>query len=616
MPVTPSVYQGLVPVTAGQLNQDLFSYDGSYFAAQGTMFHANRPVAHEAYVKPTLTGKTSPNGTWVTYGRFLGEAISIVDTSALFGTGADAPGTQATYQTLGVTAPGSSGIPGQRGGWTLMFHTMTGEVFTGSAGSSALGAGWAQLSAGTATSTIKQNAGIIQAGNTLHRNCAYAIDLFPITNQTGLFAPSALIADPNSTNFTVVSNTAPNSVGQTPRFTQIWCACDQNNGQTVATVPTPQVTFTSTTPITHTLLNNTINQSLALLNYPPVLNVSSAISQTIPTSAVTKVQLGAGQLIDTYHAWNTSTHTYTVPLTGVYFVHANIIFGIQSTSGSYQCGLTVNASNINGPNYPPAMTNGKIQTAVGITRMLDLNAGDTVSVFAFNTQASGTSLSNVYVSRLVMVWFNAISSSSSLAYTPPDVHGTLFNAGTPPGIAAGQLVPLFNKYIGNDLNFLLNKPYLLSRQTVQQTALANTTFVTINMDTVNGPIHSSIGDNYGGWDAANHRYKAPVAGWYMALGEFSMVPNASTAGTLVAALNVPSSGGLAPASGAQGPPDWYQELVPVTSGNPSAATALGLYYLLPGETIQPQVQWINASGTFSTSVTSFNSTFSVLWVCN
>ncbi len=612
MPVTPSLYQGNIPVTAGQLNQDMFSYDGSYFAAQGTFFHSNRPVAHEAFVSHNILPKSSPTGTWLTYGGALGNGISIVDTSALFGVGADTPGTQATYRTLGVTAPGSSGLPGRRGGWTLMFHTMTHDTFTGTP--CALGAGWAQF-AGT-TTTIKQNCGIIQAGNTGHHSCAYAIDLFPVTGVTGPFSPSALVADPNSTAFTVVSNTAPNSVGQTPRFTQIWCACDQNNGQTVATIPSPATVFTSSTPITHTLLNNTVNQTLALLNYPPVLNVSSAISQTIPTGAVTKAQLGAGQLIDTYHGWSTANHQYTVPLPGVYFVHANIIFGITSTSGQYQAGITVNGVNYFGPNYPPAMTNGKMQTAVGITRMLDLNAGDTVSAFALNTQAAGASLSNVYYSRLIMVWFNAISTASNLAWTPPDVTGYLLQAGMAPGTGPGQLVPTFNAKFANDLNFLLNKPYLLSRQATAQTSLANTTWQTIFMDTVSGPVHASVGDNYGGWDAANHRYKAPVPGWYMAIGEFSMVPNASTAGTLAAALSVPVSGGLTAPSGSQGPPDWYQQLVPVTTGGPSAATALGCYYLNAGETITPQVQWLNASGTFATSVSNFNSSFAVLWLCN
>ena len=614
MPVTPSVYNGNLPVTAGQINQDMFSYDGTYFAAQGTMFHANKPTAHEAFTAFNVLPKSSPTGTWLTYGGALGNAISIVDTSALFGVGADLPGTQATYYSLGVTAPGSSGIPGQRGGWVLMFQTMTNDVFTGTP--SALGAGWAQIASGTTSSVIRQNVGTIQAGNALHKSCAFAVDLFPITSLTGPFAPSALVADPASKAFTVVSNTAPNSVGQTPRFTQIWAACDQNNGATVSSIPAPQTVFTSSTPISHQLLNNTINQTLTLLNYPPVLNVSANLSHTIPTSTVTTIQLGANSKIDTYHGWNTGSNTYTVPLSGVYFVHATVIFGIGSTSGTFQCGLTVNGSNINGPNYPPAMTNGKMQTGVSITRMLDLNAGDTVKVFGFTTMAGGTNLSNVYYSRLVMTWMNAISASSGQTWTAPDVHGQLLQAGTPPGTGTGQLVPVFNSKIANDLNFCLNKPYLLARQATAQTSLANTTFVTINMDTINGPIHASVGDNYSGWDATNHRYQAKVPGWYMALGEFSMVPNASTAGTLVAALAVPSSGGLAPAGGALGPPDWYQELVPVTTGNPSAATALGLYYLNTGETIQPQVQWINASGTFGTSVSSFNSTFSVLWICN
>lgn len=607
MPIAPSTYLSNIPLSAGQLNQDMYSYDGTYFAAQGVMFHANRPICHESYTLDNTVG-TNPVGTaWVAFGGVIGDGLSIVDTSALYGVGCDFPGAQATYRSQGVTAPGSSGIAGSRGGWTLMAAFVTMGGFSGTPCS--MGAGWSFVGASN------QHAGVIQQGNTAHVNCSFVVDLININNLSSALCSTVLGVDPNSTKGVIASNTAPNSVGQTPRFEQIWMTTNQGTHGTVSTIPGTIANFTTTTSITNTLLNNSIQQSLTLLNYPPSLQVTAGLSQTIPTSTVTKVQYGSAQTLDNYLGWSGTNHQYIVPLTGVYFCHSNIVFGIGATSGTFQCGFTVNGTNYNGPNYPAANTNGKIQTATAVTRMLDLNAGDTISTFAFNTESGGVSLSNVYYSRMVVCWMASITNSG-LTYTAPDVTGFLWQAGTSPGTASGQLVPLFNSKIANDLNFLVQRPYLLSYQATAQTSLANTQWTPATMDTVKGLVHGSQGDNYGGWSSANHNYVAQVSGWYLAVSEVSIstTSTSATAGTLVAGIYCPVSGGHTAPSFAQGPPDWYQEMVPAQSGGPSAATSVGMYYLLAGETIQPQIQWINASGTFNTSVTSFNSTFSLVWL--
>src|ERR1700743_612509 len=111
MPIQPSTWVANVPVSAGQLNQDLYTYDGSYFSANGVMFHSNRPICAEAFIVQTPVF-SSPSGTWTKWGGGQGQGLAIVDTSALFGIGCDSPGQGAYFRSQGVTAVGSSGTPG------------------------------------------------------------------------------------------------------------------------------------------------------------------------------------------------------------------------------------------------------------------------------------------------------------------------------------------------------------------------------------------------------------------------------------------------------------------------------------------------------------------------
>jgi len=612
MPLPPSTWIANLPVTAGQLNQDMYTYDGTYFASNGVMFHANRPTCHEAYVKATGV-HSSPAGNWVQYGGIAGEAVSIVDTSALFGGGCDAPAGGAKYESSGVTAIGSDGVPGVRGGWVLMMNSTGVNTFSGNP--SALGTGWFLGGA------VNQDVGTIQVGSTVHDNCGIAINLLHVTaaatSAASFYQPGVLASDPASKFLTVAANTA-NTWGETPRFTQIWCGVGQG-GSTVASIPTPQTAFTSVLPITHTLLNNTIQQTLTLLNNPPMLCVAQALSTAIPTSTVTIVPFNTTPNIDNYNGFTASTHVYTVKLPGVYFVHSSTIFAAAQSTGNCAGGITVNGTNYWGGNYT-CTASAQVNNGCATTRVMDLSAGDTISAYAWQTSGSASSLGASHMCHLVIVWMGVLAPSSNpgMPWTPPDVHGELFHAGYPPGTASTQLVPLFNAKISNDLNFLLNKPYFMGYQTVAQTGLSANTFHTVTTNVVGGMIHGSgtyDGDNYNGWNSVTNAYVAQVAGWYLVTGEFSMTPNASTAGSILAGISNPVSGGIA--NGATATTDWYQHMISATSGGPSAPLACSLYYLLPGEQVAPMVQWQpnSGSGTSSTDVTSFNSTFSVIWIC-
>jgi hypothetical protein len=596
----------------------MYTYDGSYFAANGIMFHSNRPSCHEAYVKATGVS-SSPNGTWIQFGGIAGEALSIVDTSALFGGGCDAPGAGAKYESAGVTAIGSSGQPGIRGGWVLMINSTGVNTFSGNP--CALGAGW------FLGNQQRQVVGSLQVGSTVYDNCAIAIDLLNVlpaaTSANTFYQPGVLASDPASKKLTVAANTAPNTWGETPRFSQVLCGVS-TLGTTVAAVPSPQSTFTSNTPITSTLMNNTVQQSLALLNNPPMLNLGAALLTTLPNNTATVVPYSNATLIDNYNGFNNTTHTYTVPLSGVYFCHANNIFSASLATGNCASGFFITpvgstvATTMWGGNYSTT-ANARVNNGCPITRVLDLSAGDKIQAFAYQNSGGSSTMGNAYWSHLILVWMAALSPpSTSLTWTPPDVHGQLFHAGYPPGTASTQLVPLWNAKVANDLNFLINKPYMMAYQTTNQTGLSANTFHTVTMNTLGGMVHGSgvyDADNYNGWSAATSQYFAKVAGWYLVTCETGLTPNSTTAGSIVAGIANATSGTIANAASQS--VDWYQHMVSVTGPGPSAPLASSLYYLLPGEWVSPQVMWQpnSGSGTTSTDVTNFNSNFSVIWIC-
>ena len=161
MPSVPSVwYSG--PLSPQQLNNDLYSPNGSGYSANGILFFTHRPLLHEALTASRLMTVTT-SGTWNVIPGTNTTAFAVADTSALFGTGGDNPGPYALYQFIPnalassgigyqpgnlspVAAQASSGtapaFPAGAGGNYLVFHTITGQT----AGSSpaAIGAGLSQ----------------------------------------------------------------------------------------------------------------------------------------------------------------------------------------------------------------------------------------------------------------------------------------------------------------------------------------------------------------------------------------------------------------------------------------------------------------------------------------
>lgn len=606
MPLSPSTWQTFTPITAHQLNQDLYSYDGSYFGANGVLFHSNRPLLVETYTTKQVVSAPK-GGKFTILGGTVSSGISVVDNAALFGVGADKPGDSARFRSAGAVSPGSAGIAGVQGGWNLIFNFVPVSPFSQTSGS-AFGSAWFL---GT---TAQQDIGPVQPGSAVYDNCGFAVDLVLRTPGDGGLTVGAWMTDGAGRNGTVMSNQT-STCGETPRLGEVWCGVLSGNNLLVKTIPSPIPSIGAATTLSSGTLNTSIQQTLALLNYPPMLSIQAPLGGILGTSLTTLNWLANTPVIDNFSAFSVSTN-YVVPTSGMYFCHCTAVLEHGGVAGQFATGFNVNGTNYYGGWYTYGPANNQYFGAAA-TKLLDLNAGDTISTF-IQSSTGGQILSAVSSSHWNMVWMGAITGSG-LTWTPPEVTGFQFQAATQPGTAATQLAGIMNSKIANDLNFLLNRPYLTVYQSTAQTGLAVNSFVPITMQTAAGLVHGSTGDNYGGWSAVNNRYTAQVSGWYLAIEEIAIAANAGAQDQITAGFSVPTSGGFASPATSHGQPDRYQSMPHVSGGtNPAGVTAIGCYYLAKGETIAPAAMFQSGTrATFSTDVThNFNSHFELLWLSN
>lgn len=351
---------------------------------------------------------------------------------------------------------------------------------------------------------------------------------------------------------------------------------------------------------------NGITDVVNFMANPPVFRIASGSAQSLTTSTLTNLTFSTVSAnVDSYAGWSAST--YTIPRSGMYLFHGTVAFA-ANTTGARICGANINGTTYWGPGYR-ATTSGT--TNCTKTQIFSLNAGDTVKLSAWQNSGGSLALDTTAQTRFMLAWVNNVGQSTT-ARMPPD---TTFRwaSGTP----AANLPALFQQFLGNDLNFLSFRPYFMGYQGSSQSTLSTAAFNTLTMDTVGGIVHSDQGDNYGGWTTgASNKYTAMVNGWYLVTGEVFASSSAASSASTIAVMKPSTSGGYTPHV-AQ---DLYQANASTSTGTVGGgATVFGLYYLLAGETLTPQIETLSYTTTYGTmtgtqNTGKFASHLEILWV--
>lgn len=598
MPINPVGVSTDGTVTAKILNTDLYTYTpGNNFTPNGVLLLANRQLLFEALFTCPTGQASSAGGTFTSMTGVNFVWTSFFDSAALFGGGGDT-GWDTALGRYNPAIPGSTGNPGSEGGIHLIWG-FPNFAATNNAG----GSGAALNENGTVVP------GGFQLSSTTHSNGPYVMDLVN-ANATQYTNLEGWCADASGGTFTYSAmNTLQDWSGQQSRFYGMWVAVNAHGATPGITVPPAPTAWTAASAVTSATLNgNGYVLPLEFSYNPPCVRVGSALSTAIPANTATLLPLTIPQ-IDNWNGWSNASNQWVVPVTGVYLVHGMAYYTSAST-GQMQAGIRVNGGTVW---WGPAYTAGTGNHSPQVTRLLDLQQGDTVQLYTAASAAD--TISSLAPCRLLAVWMSTIAGSSGSVTWPAPDPSFRWQAGTPGSnltTAAVNLTAQFQSHLTSDLSFFLQRPYLLTYQNTAQTALSQNVYHTITMDTVSGVVHGSAGDNYGGWTSGgSNKYTAPVSGWYLVQGQYVQTALASGTASLIGAILPSPIGNTSP--------DVYQHISTTSTNELPGADAIGVYYLRAGDTVTPQYQQQDGGATYNTISHTSNAghecNFSVVWLC-
>lgn len=145
--------------------------------------------------------------------------------------------------------------------------------------------------------------------------------------------------------------------------------------------------------------------------------------------------------VDTYSSFDTSTGTYTIQVSGIYFVESSVAFSSNAT-GERVAKLVVNGSTqIAWAEIPGS---GSFQTNAYVSRVYSFNAGDTVKVQAF--QNSGGNLAygtNVGSTNFGIAYLSGANSTVGLTATKLPPTRQQFSGGSGSYVLPTGPVPLY-----------------------------------------------------------------------------------------------------------------------------------------------------------------------------
>jgi hypothetical protein len=624
MPVTPAPWTAFESVSANKLNTDLYTFiPGNAFTPNGILFHAQRPILSDFVA--LWTGGSCPANTNTAFSAYTAfNNVNLVDwynywdSAAYYGPGADSAGNEAAGTFTPVTLGGQGNVETtQHGGG---FYVALGQLVMG-----ACPTAFGGLGIGISNSSVGSGNPAPMLANQLYSNqrdgCAYGLAVIaPAGGGVGVPNQEVYNLGVNCAITTGTSTVNPHAgggdwSGENSKF-QVWWASISNNEVTVAGGPTPPAAFTGSTSVTSTLMNNGVTNTLNFLNQPPLFQATSINSNTIASGTATQVSLtapGASPFLPQVDTFNgLSGSTYTVPVSGVYLVHGSVAYSSSGSAFNCVAGVQINSTNYWGPAYQQVGAGtGVGATMPAYTALLDLNAGDTVKLMTYNNLSGGAGLNNGAKApcKLLLQWMGALGVPSTLWNNPDTSYR--WAAGTP----ANQMAATFNQYLTNDLGFLVNRPYLLSTQTTQQTGLVTGAEVTVTT-AVGGRVHASNGDNYSGWTSgSSNLYTCQRAGWYLAVGSYIISNLGSGHNTnIIGQAKIPGIAG----SGQNSVQYWGQHVPSESASLSPGADFVNVVYLGVGDTIQPQIMVQSTLANFQTSVnqviTGQASTFGLVWL--
>ncbi|HUN38463.1 MAG TPA: hypothetical protein VMU95_41260 [Trebonia sp.] len=592
MPMPPRSWIPGSFVSAKYLNNDLYSYvPYNNHAPNGVLYHAFPPLK---------SGWINATGMTVTSSAAAGgSTTNVSDTGTTNHWGTYVNNEALYYGGVGVyqgtalgNTPGADGSISLGSGTYLEFSHLGITAVTNATG---------YVSAGLFNNLLSSSTrGGSQLGSTAQQNVAYCLDLLTTTPSSPIcISLQSIVQDSSANSYAAQANSIP--VSTSCRLGYLWIGLGTSSitPAVISPVPTPSTTWSLASSVN---LNQYVSNTLSFLNNRPQLRVTGNQTGSVAVSTLTALNPSSATT-DNYSGYSPSTHKYTVPVPGVYLVHLMSEFS-DATAGQRRVGVQINGSlNLYGPAHSSASGSGFIRPQM--TRLLDLNAGDTIQGVCTTLTNSGT-LSGI--GNMLVVWMGNQSSVSNLAFTPPDV-----TFRWTAGVEDAALLAQFDQHLGNDLNFLLNRPYFLGYQTTAQTSLPNGTQEILQMQSATGRVHGTVGDNYGGWTSgASNHYTAQVAGWYLVVTGGSQVP-----GTTVP--YVCSAGfGLQNSLGDVIPVTTLQQQSSTNNGGttlPPGADGLDLTYLAVGDEVWPSYEQLNGASTYATSVvTGCESHFELIWV--
>lgn len=170
-------------------------------------------------------------------------------------------------------------------------------------------------------------------------------------------------------------------------------------------------------PVTSAFLSKNIRDTIGFLAFPPVAEMYLAGSQTLASQTSLPSPGSAVSLdtayIDTYSAFNTSTHTWTAPVPGTYWCYGQAPVTGGSGAVSVACGLTLTSALYNGGTtftiwggaQVASTSSSEVNCAV-VRRLLRLNAGDTLQLAAYQDGATTPLLQagGEWQCRMIVIW--------------------------------------------------------------------------------------------------------------------------------------------------------------------------------------------------------------------